>query len=137
MRRVYPDARYLVTKDSPPLLKGQVIHVYAMTLAGNGRKFRILFKCGDKRCEIERASLRALPDPCTCGAYPFPHRPGSGHCSDPGEDPGLCEECRYSRLVREPFDVFGAPLVTECAIGDCPWEPHTFQINLPPEQYDD
>ena len=130
-RRVYPNALYRVTRATPPLRKDQVIHVYEMDLARNNRKRNIVYRWGDERRKIPSASLRALPEPCTCAAYPFPHRPGSGHCSDPGPEPRNCDACRYARLVREPFDVFGAPLVTECGLSACPWEPHDFRIELP------
>ena len=45
-----------------------------------------------------RARLRALglvrkPTPCTCEAYPFPHRAGSGPCRCDDADAPHCPHC--------------------------------------------
>ncbi len=59
---------------------------------------------------------------CTCAAYPFPHRAGGGHCSDPGERPESCRQCMHGIEIRDPYatgDYWYTEI--ECNLGECPW----------------
>jgi hypothetical protein len=59
--------------------------------------------------------IKRKPDPCSCVAYPFPHRPGSGDCSDPGPEPRSCEDCSGLRVGDYGYTF------CEHDLGYCPW----------------
>ncbi len=54
---------------------------------------------------------------CTCSAYKFPHRPGSGVCNIPE-----CDDCEFVNIVHDPFAT-GDHLYyeLECTLHKCPW----------------
>lgn len=65
---------------------------------------------------------RTGSDPCRCKSYPFPHRAGGGGCTDPGADPGGCEDCPHARWQSDPFctgDRWYSE--AECELNECPW----------------
>lgn len=59
---------------------------------------------------------------CRCAAYKFPHRPGGGDCTDPGDEPE-CGECNFSITTSDPYatgDHWHS--LTECNHPrECPW----------------
>lgn len=61
--------------------------------------------------------------PCRCAAYPFPHRPDSGKCANPGTEPHSCGECHFSQRLVDPYGTGDRWYsITECAADDgCPW----------------
>jgi len=60
-------------------------------------------------------------EPCVCNAYSFPHRAGSGKCSDPGPRPESCADCPY-HIIEHHYgpDVFGDYI--ECELVECYWD---------------
>lgn len=61
---------------------------------------------------------------CTCAAYRFPHRAGSGKCADPGPAPRWCSECPHGREVRDPYatgDYLYSVIECELEVTGCPW----------------
>lgn len=61
--------------------------------------------------------------PCTCDAYKFPHRPGSGKCDNPGPNPGECCKCSYAGQEKDPYgtgDRWYSVTVCNHPRG-CPW----------------
>ncbi len=60
--------------------------------------------------------------PCTCKAYTFPHRPGSGFCEDPGEEPDECSDCPNHVETRDPYSTGDHWYsIIECELTNCPW----------------
>lgn len=62
-----------------------------------------------------RSPQRRKPSPCTCVAYPFPHRAGSGDCTDPGPAPESCDDCHALRVGDYGYRI------CEHDCGYCPW----------------
>ena len=65
-----------------------------------------------------------VQETCHCNAYTFPHRAGSGKCSNPGTEPGSCSDCSFGSLESDPYGT-GDRWYTEiqCSCGDgCPWQ---------------
>lgn len=60
---------------------------------------------------------------CHCNAYSFPHRAGSGKCTDPGEKPDACGDCQHSVSMSDPYGTGDRWYsVTDCmAPCGCPW----------------
>lgn len=47
---------------------------------------------------------RQAPRPCTCSAYPFPHRPGSGRCEFLTAQERMAEMYGYNLTMQEYVD---------------------------------
>lgn len=54
---------------------------------------------------------------CTCNAYKFPHRPGSGECQIPE-----CKNCQWGQIEVDPHNT-GDKWYREihCNALKCPW----------------
>jgi hypothetical protein len=71
---------------------------------------------------IATAGRRSVA-PCSCAAYRFPHRAGSGACTDPGPEPASCRDCSFSYEERDPYGTGDRWYsLTECGNDNgCPW----------------
>lgn len=59
---------------------------------------------------------------CNCAAYKFPHRAGSGSCTDPGQAPSGCGECGNYSTLRDPYGTGDSWYsLSECMANECPW----------------
>lgn len=73
---------------------------------------------------IPIATTRRYVAPCRCAAYRFPHRAGSGACTDPGPEPRDCFSCDYGYDLRDPYGTGDRWYsIRECGREDdgCPW----------------
>lgn len=72
---------------------------------------------------MKTIQIKQVKEPCQCAAYKFPHRAGSGKCTDPGTKPAECCECAFSGRLRDPYGTGDRwHSVTVCDYpGECPW----------------
>ena len=69
-------------------------------------------------------TIKQVKEPCQCVAYKFPHRCGSGKCSDPGTKPEDCHDCHHSGSQSDPYatgDGWHSITICRHPAGVCPW----------------